>query len=36
MFDDSTLNIDWQIPKNEMLISEKDLINPSFEKADKF
>jgi dTDP-4-dehydrorhamnose 3,5-epimerase len=36
MFDDSTLNIDWQIPKNEMLISEKDLINVSFQNADKF
>lgn len=29
-FDDSTLNIDWQLPKNSLIISEKDLLLPSF------
>lgn len=36
MFNDSLLNIDWQIPENKMIISDKDKLNSSFEKAEKF
>ncbi|KAB1066512.1 dTDP-4-dehydrorhamnose 3,5-epimerase [Tamlana haliotis] len=31
MYNDSTLNIDWQLNPDEFIISEKDLILPSFE-----
>lgn len=34
-FDDAALNIDWKIPKEKMIISEKDLNHPSFANADK-
>lgn len=30
MFNDSELNIDWQIPSDQQVISEKDMNNPSF------
>ena len=33
MFNDETINIDWQFPTNELLISEKDLIQPNLENA---
>ena len=36
MFDDKKLNIDWQIPENKQIISEKDTINPLFADADTF
>lgn len=30
IYNDPTLNIDWQLPKNELIISEKDLVLPMF------
>jgi len=33
-YDDPTLAIDWQVEPNEVIISEKDLILPSFESID--
>ena len=33
-YDDATLAIDWQLEPNEVIISEKDLILPSFEDVD--
>ncbi|HUH32712.1 MAG TPA: dTDP-4-dehydrorhamnose 3,5-epimerase [Daejeonella sp.] len=30
LFNDPELNIDWNIPECEILVSEKDLINPTF------
>ncbi|MDW5288989.1 dTDP-4-dehydrorhamnose 3,5-epimerase [Formosa sp. PL04] len=33
IYNDKTINIDWQIDESEMMISEKDIILPSFEKA---
>jgi len=33
-YDDPTLNIDWQVDPNEIIVSEKDLILPSFEEID--
>lgn len=33
IFDDSTLNINWQFEKNQILVSEKDAILPSFKNA---
>lgn len=35
-FDDPSLNIDWQLPKKDWVISEKDKQNPSLEDAVKF
>lgn len=35
IYNDKTLNIDWKIPQNELIISEKDAILPTFEKAVK-
>jgi dTDP-4-dehydrorhamnose 3,5-epimerase len=35
MYNDPTVNIDWQFPANDLLISEKDLVQPSLEKARK-
>ena len=32
-FDDLNLNIDWQTPKDKQIISDKDLIAPSFNNA---
>jgi len=31
---DETLNIDWKIPSNKMLLSDKDINNPKLDKAD--
>jgi dTDP-4-dehydrorhamnose 3,5-epimerase len=33
MYNDPELNIDWQIGEHELIISEKDMINPSFKQA---
>ncbi|MGM5469153.1 dTDP-4-dehydrorhamnose 3,5-epimerase [Flavobacteriaceae bacterium LMO-SS05] len=33
IYKDTTLNIDWLLPDNELLISEKDAILPKFEDA---
>lgn len=35
LYDDKTLNIDWKLPENELIISEKDQILPTLEKAKK-
>jgi len=29
-YDDPTLNIDWQIPTKDLVLSEKDMVNPAF------
>lgn len=31
---DKTLNIDWQIPQDQLILSEKDRLNPSIDKAE--
>jgi dTDP-4-dehydrorhamnose 3,5-epimerase len=28
-YNDASLNIDWQIPADKMIISDKDLVNPT-------
>ncbi len=33
IYNDKTLNIDWQLPNNELIISEKDIILPEFNNA---
>ena len=33
IYSDETLNIDWQLPKSELIISEKDIILPEFQNA---
>jgi len=33
-YDDAALNIDWQINRNEVIVSEKDLVLPSFDQID--
>lgn len=33
IYNDSKLNIDWKIPENDIIISEKDLENQSFDNA---
>lgn len=33
-FNDTKLNIDWMIPENKIIVSEKDMNNPSFIDAD--
>jgi dTDP-4-dehydrorhamnose 3,5-epimerase len=33
-YDDPTLNIDWQLNHDEVIVSDKDLILPSFENLD--
>lgn len=33
-YDDPTLNIDWQLTPEQIIVSEKDLILPSFESID--
>jgi len=33
-YDDPTFNIDWQVDPNEIIVSEKDLVLPSFEEID--
>ncbi|ESU30007.1 rmlC protein [Flavobacterium limnosediminis JC2902] len=35
MYNDATLGIDWGLPQSELLISEKDMVLPTFEKAKK-
>jgi len=35
MYNDLTVNIDWQFPESEMIISEKDKILPTLENAKK-
>ena len=35
IFNDATINIDWNFPINELIISEKDTVLPSLEKAKK-
>ena len=34
LFNDAYLNIDWQIPTNKAIISEKDLLHPLFKDAE--
>jgi len=36
IFNDVELQIDWKLPLNELLISEKDKIQPAFNEADLF
>ncbi|WP_372795409.1 dTDP-4-dehydrorhamnose 3,5-epimerase [Lutibacter sp.] len=36
MYNDTTLQIDWKLPVAELLISEKDKMQPPFKKADLF
>ena len=33
-YDDATLNIDWQVAAEEVIVSEKDIILPSFNEID--
>ena len=33
IFSDPTLNIDWKLPKSQLIISEKDMRLPTFDKA---
>lgn len=33
-FDDPFLNIDWRIPKEDMILSEKDKVHPMFSEAE--
>ena len=35
MYNDPTLNIDWQFPTSDLLISEKDQVLPNLENAKK-
>ena len=35
LYNDDYLNIDWKFPKETLIISDKDLILPTFEKAKK-
>lgn len=35
IYNDPMLNIDWQFPESEMIISAKDAIQPTFAKAEK-
>lgn len=36
IFNDPTLQIDWKLPVKDLIISEKDKIQPTFNKADLF
>ena len=36
MYNDDTLKIDWKLPSDEFIISEKDKLQPSFKNADVF
>lgn len=36
IFNDQELQIDWKLAQNELIISEKDKIQPTFNKADLF
>lgn len=33
LWNDSDLNIDWQLPKNDVILSEKDMVMPAFSKG---
>ncbi len=35
IFNDATVNIDWQFPTDDLIISEKDIIQPNLENAKK-
>ncbi len=35
IFNDATINIDWQLPESELLISEKDSVLPQLKEAKK-
>jgi dTDP-4-dehydrorhamnose 3,5-epimerase len=35
IYNDKTVNIDWQFPLNELIISEKDKVQPTLENAKK-
>lgn len=35
IYNDSTINIDWKFPFNELVISEKDIVQPTLENAKK-
>lgn len=35
IYNDETVNIDWQFPTNDLLISEKDIIQPNLENTKK-
>ncbi len=35
IYNDKTVNIDWQFPLNELIISEKDKVQPTIENAKK-
>ncbi|MCF0207630.1 MAG: dTDP-4-dehydrorhamnose 3,5-epimerase [Bacteroidales bacterium] len=34
IFNDKTFNIDWKVPTDKMILSEKDLVHPQFANAD--
>lgn len=34
VFNDPALSIDWQLPANEMIVSDKDLVLPTFSETD--
>ena len=34
LFNDSELNIDWKLPEEELIISEKDVVLPSFKNVE--
>lgn len=35
IYNDKILKIDWKLPKNKLIISDKDIVLPTFEKAEK-
>jgi dTDP-4-dehydrorhamnose 3,5-epimerase len=35
IFNDNTVNIDWNFPTTELIISEKDKVQPTIENAKK-
>lgn len=35
IYNDTALGIDWNFPENDLIISEKDLVQPTFDKAKK-
>ena len=35
-FDDPTFQIDWQIPENDLILSEKDRVHPAFGQHRRF
>ena len=36
LFNDSALQIDWKLPLEQMILSEKDKMQPGFSEAKKF